>query len=191
MTKATRSLSNDDIGNLIGLASVVLGAGLYVYPAALAGFPVNDGGLFYTMVRAIQENAFRIPEYVQYNGMNIPFAYPPLGFYAGGLISSVLGVDPLRVIQWFPAVVLIGISIAFYFLAAAVLKSRIAAGLATFLYVVTPRSMTWLVMGGGLTRSLGQLLLILVVMHVLWKPAPLLEQLAAEGKTFASLDAVP
>ena len=167
MKKASRPLNSDEIGFLIGLASTILGAGLYLYPPALAGFPVNDGGLFYTMIRAIQQDAYRLPEYVQYNGLSIPFAYPPLGFYVGALISSILGIDPLRVIQWFPAIVLIGTSVAFYFLAKRMLKSPIEAGIATFLYVCTPRSMTMLVMGGGLTRSLGQLFLILTTAFVL------------------------
>ncbi len=159
--KAARPLSADEIGILIGLASIVLGAGLYLYPPGLAGFPVNDGGLFYTMIRATQQNGYRLPDYLYYNGLNIPFAYPPLGFYIGAFISGILSIDPLRVIQWFPGVVLVGTSIAFYFLAGTMLKSRIEAGIATFLYVCTPRSMTMLVMGGGLTRSLGQLFLIL------------------------------
>lgn len=166
MKQGARAISPDEIGTLIGLGAILLGAGLYTYPALLAGFPINDGGLFYTMIRAIQENGFRLPDYVQYNGLSIPFVYPPLGFYVGAAVSTLLRVDPLVVLQWLPAVTLIGISIVFYFLAVRILGSRIEAGIATFLYVSTPRSMTWLVMGGGLTRGLGQLLLMLTVLNV-------------------------
>lgn len=166
MKPNARPLTSDEIGILIGLMAIVLGAGLYLYPPMLAGFPINDGGLFYTMIRAIQANGFRLPDYVQYNGLNIPFVYPPLGFYVGAALSSLLHLDPILILQWFPSLTLIGISIAFYFLAARILGSRLEAGIATFLYVCTPRSMTWLVMGGGLTRGLGQLLLMLTVMSV-------------------------
>ena len=163
--RPTQRLTADEIGSLIGLGAVVLGAGLYIYPPALAEFPINDGGLFYTMIRAIQQNGFRLPDYVSYNGLQIPFAYPPLGLLAGAALSGLLHVDPLLILQWLPATILVGISVAFYFLAARMLGSRIEAGIATILYVCTPRSMTWLVMGGGVTRSLGQLFLILTALN--------------------------
>ncbi len=156
-------LTQDEIGFLIGLGSVVLGAGLYLYPPGLAGFPINDGGLFYAMIRAIQQDGYRLPDFVYYNGLSIPFTYPPAGFYVGALVSDAFGIGLLKVLQWLPAVILIGISIAFWFLALRMLGSRLEAGIATFLYVCTPRTMTSLIMGGGLTRGLGQLFLILTV----------------------------
>lgn len=161
--KSVRALTADETGHLIALGSILLGAGLYLYPPLLAGFPVNDGGLFYIMIRAIQQNGFRLPLHVAYNGLDIPFAYPPFGFYVGAALSSLLGLDPLRIIQWFPVIGLIGTSVAFYFMAIRMLESRLEAAIATFLYIYTPRAMTMLVMGGGLTRSLGQLFLILTV----------------------------
>ncbi len=161
--KARRNLSLDEIGYLIALAAVILGGWLYLQQPAIAKFPINDGGLFYVMIRAIQENGFRLPDYVHYNGLSIPFVYPPLGFYAGAGISSLLRIDPILVVQWMPASVLVLILIGIYGLARRLLNSRFEAGMATFLYAFTPRSMTWLIMGGGLTRSLGQLLLVLTV----------------------------
>jgi len=159
-------LTQEDIGKLIGLFAVLLGGFLYLYPPYLAGFPINDGGLFYAMMRAIQANAYRLPATVEYNGLSIPFAYPPLALYVGAAMSSLLHVDPIVILQWLPAIVLIGISVAFYFLAARLLDSPIEAGISTFLYVCAPRSMTWLVMGGGLTRSFGQLFMLLTVFFV-------------------------
>ncbi len=166
MTRTWRKPTLDEIGQLIALAAVIMGGFIYLYGPAMAGFPINDGGLFYAMIRAIQQNGFQLPAYVHYNGLAIPFAYPPLGFYIGALVSSAFSLDPLLVIQWLPAILLIGISIAFHQLALRLLRSHIQAGLATFLYVCTPRSMTWLIMGGGLTRALGELFLLLTVMAV-------------------------
>ena len=112
MARPRQPLTQEEIGRLIAFLAVLLGAFLYLYPPYLAGFPINDGGLFYTMMRAIQANGFRLPETIHYNGLNIPFAYPPLGFYVGAALSTVLHVDPLLVLRWFPAIVLVGVSIA-------------------------------------------------------------------------------
>jgi hypothetical protein len=161
-----RSLTTDEIGFLIGLLAVLLGGFLYLYPPYLAGFPINDGGLFYTMVRAVQANGYSLPPHVMYNGLSIPFAYPPAAFFIGAWLSGLFRIDPLLIVQWLPAVVLICVSIAVYHLAKRMLGSSLQAGFATFLYVCTPRSMTWLVMGGGLTRSFGQLFLVLTIASV-------------------------
>lgn len=94
--KPLRRLSLDEIGYLIALAAVILGGWEYLYQPAIAKFPINDGGLFYVMIRAIQANGFRLPDYVHYNGLSIPFVYPPLGLYVGAGISSLLGIGLLR-----------------------------------------------------------------------------------------------
>jgi hypothetical protein len=156
-----RALTFDEIGKLIALVAVIMGAFLYLDQPLIAGFPINDGGLFYGMIRALQGNGYRLPEYVQYNGLSIPFAYPPLGFYLGALVGDLLHLSTLAVLRWLPACILIGISLAVYRLALRLVGSGMEAGIATFLYVCIPRSMTWLIMGGGLTRGLGHLFLIL------------------------------
>jgi hypothetical protein len=166
MKRRWRRPTENEAGQLIALAAVIFGGFIYLDQPATAGFPINDGGLFYAMIRAIQQSRFVLPSFVQYNGLNIPFAYPPLGFYVAALLSTLSGLDPLRIVQWLPAVVLIAISIGFYRLALRLLDAPIEAGIATFLYVCTPRSMTWLIMGGGLTRGFGQLFLLLTVQSV-------------------------
>jgi len=83
-----------------------MGAALRLYTAYQAGFPINDGGLFYKMTRAIQYNNYLLPEYVYYNGLEIPFAYPPFGFYLAGLINDLLGIPLIKVFLWLPAIVL-------------------------------------------------------------------------------------
>jgi hypothetical protein len=166
MKTSRKPLTAEQAGMLMALMAVMLGAFLYLYPPMLSGFPINDGGLFYSMIRALQQNGFRPPDTISYNGLEIPFAYPPLGFYVGGLTSTLLQVDPVVILRWLPAVVLVATSIIFWFLARRLLDSPIAAGYAVFLYVFAPRSMTWLVMGGGLTRGFGQAALLLTVLCV-------------------------
>src|SRR5512135_878625 len=102
-----RAPTQDQAGVLIAMMAVLFGGWVRLLIPWMAGFPVNDGGLFYLMVRDLQANGLRIPLYVQYNGLNIPFAYPPLGFYAGAIVANVLHLDVIRVLQWLPAVVLV------------------------------------------------------------------------------------
>jgi hypothetical protein len=161
-----RKLSADDFGILLLMAAILFGVWFRFFPPYSAGFPINDGGLFYKMIEAIQANGFRLPAYVHYNGLDIPFAYPPLGFYIAGVIAAVFHATLLNTLLWLPAIVLTAIIPAFYYLANLILKSRWKAGLATFLYVLLPRSITWLIMGGGVTRSWGQLFLILATANL-------------------------
>lgn len=156
-----RAPTQEQAGILIGIAAVIFGGWLRLLIPWLAGFPINDGGLFYVMVRAIQANGLRMPPFVHYNGLDIPFAYPPLGLYAGAAISSLLHVDVIQILQWLPAVVLICTLPAVFFLSQGILGSSFKAGMATLVYAFTPRAITWQIMGGGLTRSFGQLFLIL------------------------------
>jgi len=158
--------SRDDFGNFLGLASLLFGGILRIFPVFLAGFPINDGGLFYAMTQAIQENGFTLPAYAHYNGLDIPFAYPPLGFYAAAIITNLFHVPLIEVFRWLPAMVLIGSLAAFFVLAKTILKSSIKAGFAALFFAFVPRSITWTIMGGGVTRSFGQLFFILTVHFV-------------------------
>src|SRR5581483_10965766 len=96
----------------------------------------------------------------------IPFAYPPLGLYAGAVISSLVHVDLIKIVQWLPAIVLIMTIPAFYLLSKSILASNFTAGIATLIFALTPRSMTWSIMGGGVTRSFGYLFLLLTLTNV-------------------------
>ena len=164
--KEKTKLSQDDAGTLFFLAALIFGGWFRLYPAYLAGFPIGDGGLFYSMTQALQENGYRIPEFVQYNGLNIPFAYPPLGFYLSGLFSDVFGVELIEVFRFLPAIILILTIAAFYKLAIIILGTRYKAGIAALFYALLPKSITWLIMGGGITRSLGLLFLILAIQNI-------------------------
>lgn len=164
--KNFRTPTQDEVGILIAMLATILGGWVRLSAPAIAGFPINDGGLFYVMMRAVQENNFRLPLFVEYNNLNIPFAYPPLGFYAGALLSQFLHTDPIKIIQWLPAAVLIAVIPAFYFFADSILDSSFKAGIATFIFAFTPRAMTWPIMGGGLTRSFGYLFLLLTLTSI-------------------------
>ena len=162
----SKVLSKDDLGKLLVIAAFILGGWLRLLTAYQAGFPIGDGGLFYVMIRALQNNGYRLPEFFLYNGLNIPFAYPPLAFYLTGAINSLLKIPLLSVIQWFPAVVLTFSLFPFYRLSKTLLKSDFTAGIATLFYAFLPSGIFYLIQGGGITRSLGQLFLILAITNI-------------------------
>ncbi len=164
--KKVRAPTQEEAGVLIAMLAVIFGGWVRLFPPSIAGFPINDGGLFTVMIRAIQADGLKLPAYFQYNGQSIPFAYPPLALYVGAIISYLFHLDAIDVVRWLPAIILIGTVPAFYYLAKGVLNSSFRAGLATFAFAFTPRTMTWTIMGGGLTRSFGMLFLLLTLANL-------------------------
>ena len=166
MKPVFNSLNNNDSGLLIAFAALLFGGWTRIYTVIAAEFPINDGGMFYKMTEVILQHNFKIPPYFSYNGQTIAFAYPPLAFFITAGINQILGTPLLVVFQFLPAVILIGTIPAFYGLASTLISDKVQAGIATFIFALTPRSITWYIMGGGITRSLGLLFLILAVNFV-------------------------
>jgi hypothetical protein len=143
--------------------ALLLGGIVRFAPVAMAGFPVNDGGMFYVMVEELQSNHFLLPAFTQYNLAEIPFTYPPFGLYATALISSLFHIPALTVVRWLPPLVSTLSLLAFYLLANEILGSRLQAALATIFYGLVSGSFGWAIMGGGITRSFGLLFLFLTI----------------------------
>jgi hypothetical protein len=159
-------LSKDEIGTLILLAAFLFGAWFRIMPAWLAGFPVNDGGMFYTMILDLQANHYIAPLFTTYNHTFIPFAYPPLGFYIGAGLSDLLNASPLAVVRWLPGIINAFCIPAFYFFAKETLGDKFQSAIATLVYAMIPHLTSWLSMGGGLTRSLGMFFMLLTLGYV-------------------------
>lgn len=136
----------------------------FAAPTSAQG-PVNDGGLFLQMTRDLLENHFALPDYTSYNDANIPFAYPPLGFYLVGLIQSLTGIPLLVLFTWLPALFSTLAIPAFYFLARELTQDSLEASLAALLYAVVPKSFDWFIMGGGTVRALGLILSFLTLKY--------------------------
>jgi hypothetical protein len=147
---------------LIGLVAVTL-AGLAVraIPVVVADFPVNDGGLFVAMTRAIQDAAWSLPQTLAWNGTDLPFTYPPLAFYFAGGMVDVFGADLLEIFRWLPLVASTLIVPAVFLLGRAVLRSDLGGAVAALVYAFAPASYVWMIQGGGVTRSPGLLLAVL------------------------------
>ncbi len=150
----------------IGIAlAIVLVAATSVRFAPLRGdvFPANDGGLFWVMIEDLRANGFWLPATTSYNNLDIPFAYPPLAFYVAGAVSSLFGIDSIEVVRLMPVIVSIATTLAIFPLAKRLTGDPWMAVFATAAFAVLPRAYVWMVMGGGLTRSLGFLFGVLAL----------------------------
>lgn len=157
---------NEWIGLLLGL-SLFFGVLVRFLPGLMAGFPLNDGGMFLNMIRDLHESRYILPEFTSYNRLSIPFAYPPFGFYFARLVTDLFPVSELDVLRWLPPLANTLSILAFYLLASELLKSKQLGVLASAFYALTPGAFGWFVMGGGLTRSFGSLFLLLTTYSVL------------------------
>jgi hypothetical protein len=162
-SKGKPSLAPKDIAILGILIAFILGGLLRLTPPALSGFPLNDGGMFYTIIDDLGKNNYVLPAWTTYNGSTIPLAYPPLGFYIARILIDLLHIPPLQILLWLPAVLTLIAILPFYGLAREILESEIPATLATLIFAFSPRSFSWFVMGGGLTRAFGLLGLLLTL----------------------------
>jgi hypothetical protein len=141
-------------------AAMALGFAIRAVWVLPADFPLNDGGLFLLMVEAMQRALPGLPETVRYNGLDIPFAYPPLAFASAAALGW-FGVSPLDALRYLPlAVNTLSIG-ALAVLARVLLIRQVAVVVGTLLFAVMPGSYLWLIMGGGLTRSFGFLFALL------------------------------
>lgn len=158
-----KSIMRDEWGSLIFFLAILLGTFLRFNPTLLAGFAINDGGMFAVMVDDLRMNGYRIPAFTTYNLSNIPFAYPPLGFYFGALAADMFNLDSIQVVRWVSAL-FASLSIpAFYFLSLRLFKDKYHASLATLFFALVPRAFFWMIMGGGLTRAPGQFFMLLAL----------------------------
>jgi hypothetical protein len=138
------------------IVAVALGILVRVLPVAGAAAAVGDGGLFYAMVGDIRSAGLVLPHVSSYNGLDIPFVYPPLALWLGAFVGEITGSATMTVVAWMPVVVSIGTIFAFAWVAWRVLPPLASVG-ATFTYALMPHAYDWVIAGGGLTRGVGLL----------------------------------
>lgn len=155
---------NEWVWTILGLA-ILFGSFVRFLPGPLAGFPINDGGMFAVMMRDLRVNNFALPVFTTYNYSDIPFAYPPLGLYLGALFEWI-GLSEIQVLIWLPAFLTVATIPLFYLLSLALLENRPRAAVATVFFALAPGNYVWYLMGGGLTRALGAVLFLLSLYFV-------------------------
>jgi hypothetical protein len=156
-------LSESQFADLLAVFAVLVGLLVRLALPLTSAFPLNDGGLFYNMIRDLQANHYALPAFTTYNRADIPFAYPPFAFYIAGFIADLTRLDLLDVMRLLPAIVSAAAIPIFYLLAKEILPDKITAALASVLFALTPRLFDWMIMGGGITRSFGFVFAILTV----------------------------
>ncbi len=154
--QAQRSDTKERVAFLAALGLVLL-VGMSVRLIAIAGsdFPINDGGMFYRAITQIQAAHFHLPSELHYNGLTIPFAYPPLSFYVAGLISSSTGASLVQLLRILPLIFSGATIVAFMAFANEYSRDRTTVIAASLAFALVPRADRWEIMGGGLTRGLG------------------------------------
>jgi hypothetical protein len=153
----------DESSVAIILVVAVVGLAIRLAIPLTSAFPLNDGGLFYAMITDLEANHFVLPALTTYNSASIPFAYPPLAFFLYGAVNTVTHIPLLLLMRLGPALVSTGSLVAFYALARDLLSSKVQAALAALVFMLLPRAFAWLIMGGGVTRSLGMLFALLAM----------------------------
>lgn len=161
-----KQIRRTEWADLIFLLAILLGAFMRFNPTMLAGFAINDGGMFAVMVDDLKVSRYFLPAFTTYNHLSIPFAYPPLGFYLGRIAADLFGLSSTEVVRWVPAF-FSALSIpAFYLLALRLFKNKYYASVSTLFFALMPRALSWFIMGGGLTRSPGQFFMLLTLATV-------------------------
>lgn len=142
----------------------VLAALVVRLPFVLAAdFPLGDGGLFAQIIDDLRAAGFTLPVFTTFNGGSIPLCYPPLAL----LLAALSGLPTLGVLLWAPLALSSLVPGAISVLGTQILRSE-HAGLATGLVAALLPIPYWFGLeGGGLTRSLGLLLMALSVLALL------------------------
>lgn len=161
-----KEMSHADWTYLVLGVALLFGLLVRFLPGLMAGFPLNDGGMFLSMIRDLKSTGYALPESTSYNNLQIPFTYPPFAFYIGRLLSDALHIPELEILRWLPPFVNLISMFVVYFLSSELLRSKSLGALASAFYALTPGAFGWFIMGGGITRSLGSLFLLLSVYSV-------------------------
>jgi len=132
---------------------MMLGTFLRIQYLQKSDFVLNDGGMFFTMIRDLQNNRYVLPIFTTYNFSQIPFAYPPLSFYSGAILNQFFNIDLITIFRVYPFFFNLLSIPAFYFLSKEITGVDRQALLATTFYAILLPGFEWLISGGGLTRS--------------------------------------
>jgi hypothetical protein len=162
-SRINQTISEEQIHVFLVFFATVVGLLIRLALPLASSFPLNDGGLFYVMIRDLQAMHYSLPVFTTYNQAHIPFAYPPMAFYITGLIGDLTRIPLLDLIRLLPALVSAACIPVFYLLAKEFMPSRPLASIAAFLFALTPRLYEWQIMGGGITRSFGFFFALLTI----------------------------
>jgi len=152
-----------------------------IFVVMRSSFPLNDGGLFLTMINDLLANRFSLPSFTSYNMSNIPYVYPPFAFFFIALLHRFTAIPVIDLIHYIP-VIISSFTIPLVFGIARKLRyTYIQSILGMFLFACTFRSWEWIIMGGGVTRAFGFVFSLLTVYTMLQKKNESLKALVPTG----------
>lgn len=126
---------------------------VYVYVDSHA-YPSFGAGLYLLISERILANGYALPETIPYyTEGGVPFAYPPLMFYAVAVIRDLTSVDPIAITRYLPGIVSLAYLVPVYFIARDLLQSRPKGALATLIVAVSPPVLRWHISAGGIVRA--------------------------------------
>ncbi|WP_458190932.1 hypothetical protein [Haladaptatus sp. NG-WS-4] len=126
----------------------------YVSYLSTHQYPAFGGGLFLSMAEQIAKHGYQFPRVVsQYTANGVPFAYPPLMFYCLAILHDIFNVDLFILTRYLPGWITIASLVPFYLLSNELLRSPQRAGIASFVFAVTPAFARWHFSAGGIVRA--------------------------------------
>ena len=155
---------------MLFIIAILVGGFVRIIHPLGGAYPLNDGGLFYTMVQDLSNSPGILPHFTSYNHSQIPYAYPPLAFFLTHWIAALTHLPLIELVRLLPAIISTLTIPVFYGLARKLLPTGNAALLATFGFALLPTAFDPLIVGAGLTRAPGLLfaLLTLSELHALY-----------------------
>jgi hypothetical protein len=163
ITRERAAVASWSVSRFIVAAAFIVGTALRLGPVLLADFPLNDGGMFFAMIRDLQAAHYQLPLFTSYNNAGIPFTYPPLPFYLAGILDDLTPLSLFDVLRFFPALTTMLSMVAFYRLARSFHSSSAGVAASVVTFALLPESFIWPIMGGGLTRAMGMLFALLAM----------------------------
>ena len=133
--------------------ALLVGGLVYVAYLSFYPWPAQGAGFYLAIAEQINQHGYALPRRIPYyTAGGVPYAYPPLMFYVLA-VALDLGADPFALARVLPGLVTVAALVPFYYLARAVLRSPVQAGVATLLLAVTPSGLQWHVASGGVVRA--------------------------------------
>ena len=116
-------------------------------------YPAYGAGLYARIAAEIAANGYVPPATIPgYTAEGVPFAYPPLQFYAFAVLLD-LGADPVAVARFLPSIAVVAVVVPVYLLGRDIAGSRAGGAAAATLVAVNPQVLEWHVSAGGVVRA--------------------------------------
>ncbi|WP_324663326.1 hypothetical protein [Haloarcula sediminis] len=132
-----------------------LAVGLAVVAIYLAtnDYPAYGAGLYVETADAVRANGYALAATVPHYGPEgVPFAYPPLVFYALAVLRD-LGAGAFATALYLPPLVTVAALVPTYLLGRDIVGDRRAGTAAALLVVLNPQVLEWHISAGGLVRA--------------------------------------